>query len=64
MTTRKHGRRYYLSDIPLDEAIQKFDHALQEAGALSRSPAEEVSLEKAIGRVTAEPVWAASSSTH
>ena len=64
MTTRKHGRRYYLSDIPLDEAIQKFDHALQEAGALSRSPAEEVSLEKAIGRVTAEPVWAASSSPH
>lgn len=64
MTTRKHGRRYYLSDIPLDEAIQKFDHALQEAGALLRSPAEEVSLEEAIGRVTAEPVWAASSSPH
>ena len=64
MERRKHGRRYYLSDIPLDEAIAKFQGALEQAGALDPSPAESVSLESARGRVTAEPVWAKASSPH
>ena len=60
----KHGRDYYLSDIPLDEAIRKFDRALAAGGALQHAPSEIVPLERANGRVTAEPVWAERSSPH
>ena len=64
MPTRKQGRRYYLSDIPLDEASKKFHEALRQAGALEPSLAEEISIEQAAGRVTAGPVWAKTSSPH
>ncbi len=60
----KRGRRYYLHDIPLDEAIAKFDAALESVGALTFSPGESVSLSEARGRVTAEPVWAKVTSPH
>ena len=60
----KHGRDYYLSDIPLDEAISKFDQALAAAGALRHTASETVPLERANGRVTAEPIWAERSSPH
>ena len=60
----KHGRDYYLSDIPLDEAIRKFDRALADAGALRYTESERVPLDRANGRVTAEPVWAERSSPH
>ena len=59
-----HRRQYYLSDIPLHEAVQKFQDALQQAGALTLSEAETVPLEQAHRRVTAAPVWAARSSPH
>ena len=64
MSSRKTGRRYYLSNIPLDQAVERFHDALRQAGALSRSPAEEVPVEDAGGRVTAGPVWAQVSSPH
>ena len=64
MNRHKHGRRYYLSDIPLDEAIERFNTALEHVGALTASPAEVVPLDQAGGRVTAEPVWAKVSSPH
>ena len=60
----KHGRDYYLSDIPLDEAIRKFDRALAAASTLRRTASERVPLDRANGRVTAEPVWAERSSPH
>ena len=60
----KHGRNYYLSDIPLDEAIRKFDRALADAGAVISTSSERVPLDRANGRVTAEPVWAERSSPH
>ncbi|MCY4530585.1 MAG: molybdopterin biosynthesis protein [Chloroflexi bacterium] len=60
----KHGRDYYLSDIPLDEAIRKFDRALADAGGLQYAAFERVPLDRANGRVTAEPVWAERSSPH
>ena len=60
----KHGRDYYLSDIPLDEAIRKFDRALADAGALRYTESERAPLDRANGRVTAEPVWAERSSPH
>ena len=61
---RRHGRRYFLSDIPVDEAIGKFHEALDACGALGRTASEEVSLEEALGRVTARAVWAEASSPH
>ena len=55
-------RRIYLEDIPLEEAWERFTAALRGAGRWEALPAEEVSLEGALGRVTAEPVWAVLSS--
>ena len=60
----KHGRDYYLSDIPLDEAVRRFDRALGDASALRHTASESVPLDKANGRVTAESVWAERSSPH
>ncbi|MYD49900.1 MAG: molybdopterin biosynthesis protein [Dehalococcoidia bacterium] len=60
----KHGRDYYLSDIPLDEAIRKFGRTLAEAGALRNTAPERIPLDRANGRVTAEPIWAERSSPH
>jgi len=59
-----HARHYYLSDIPLSEALQKFHDALQQAGARTPSEAETLPLDQANGRITAAPVWAVRSSPH
>ena len=60
----KRRRRYFLSDIPLDEAFQRFFGALKEGGCLSPMPAEMVPLHQAQGRITARPIWAVTSSPH
>ena len=57
-------RRYYLSDIPLEEARDRFYAALQAAGALQPMPQELLSLTEARGRITAGPIWAVASSPH
>ena len=57
-------RRYYLSDIPLEEARDRFYAALREVGALEPLKAEMVPLALARGRVTAAPIWAIASSPH
>ena len=62
--TRDSRRRYFLTDIPLEEASARFFGALQEAGALSPMPEELLPLAQAQGRVTAGPIWAAASSPH
>ena len=64
MQSGKNQRRYFLNDIPLEEALGRLFSALEEAGALSHMPSEEVPLEQALGRVTAAPVWAKNSSPH
>lgn len=64
MTSHRDGRRYYLSDIPMDEATQKFHEALEQADALKPMPSETIPLEQGRGRVTAEPIWAKISSPH
>jgi putative molybdopterin biosynthesis protein len=56
--------RVYLQDIPLSEARKRFQDALQAEGLWQPLGAEEVPLEKACGRVTAEAVWARISSPH
>ena len=60
----RHGRRYYLSDIPLEDALGRYLGALEDAGALAHTAAEVAPLSQARGRVTAAPVWARISSPH
>ena len=62
--SHRHSRRYYLSDIPLEDALRSYFDVLHKAEALSRSESEIVPLNVARGRVTAEPVWAKVSSPH
>ena len=59
-------RRYFLHDIPLEEASARWFAALEEAGALSPMPAEDAPLDASdtAGRITAWPVWAQTSSPH
>jgi len=54
----------YLEDIPLDQALARWWEALAAAGLDGPLPGEPVPLEDALGRVTAEPVWARISSPH
>jgi putative molybdopterin biosynthesis protein len=57
-------RRYYLEDIPLEEAERRFAAALAAAGGLRPTPAETLPLAQAAGRVTAAPLWARISAPH
>ncbi len=57
-------RDIYLEDIPMDEAQARLQAALERCGKSSSLPGEHVSLDEALGRVTAEPVWAKISSPH
>jgi len=54
----------YLDDIPLAEAWQRFINALTETQRWQPLAAETIPLEQALGRVTAEPVWARLSAPH
>ena len=54
----------YLHDIPLDRAWDILIQALEIAGLWKPLEVEEVQLENALGRVTAEPIWANLSSPH
>ena len=59
-----HSRRYYLQDIPLDEASDRYNDALHQAGALAPTGSEQVPIQDALGRITAEAVWALRSVPH
>ena len=55
----------YLHDIPLSQAQARLREALQEADLWRMLGMEEIPLdENALGRVTAEPIWAEISSPH
>ena len=60
----RHGRRYYLQDVPLDEAKARYQEALSAAGAQRHTETETVPIRDALGRITAAPVWAARSAPH
>jgi putative molybdopterin biosynthesis protein len=62
MTTPQ--RKFYLEDIPLDEAWAAWRAALEAAGRWGPLGTETVSLAEAHGRVTAQPIWARLSSPH
>jgi putative molybdopterin biosynthesis protein len=57
-------RDIYLEDIPMDEARARLQAALEACGKWAPLPGERVGLDEALGRVTAEPVWARISSPH
>ncbi|MDH7485677.1 MAG: molybdopterin biosynthesis protein [Anaerolineae bacterium] len=57
-------RQVYLEDIPLEEAVARWWAALEEAGATAPLPGEPLPVAEALGRVTAEAVWARLSSPH
>jgi putative molybdopterin biosynthesis protein len=55
----------YLHDIPLPEAKARLKQALQDAGLWRVLATASIPLdENALGRVTAEPIWAKISSPH
>lgn len=57
-------RNIYLEDIPLDEARARLELALRGAGRWEPLSGESISLTDALGRVTAEAVYAKISSPH
>lgn len=57
-------RSVYLHDIPLEQALDRFQSALSEAGLSKPLGEETIPLDQALGRVTAQPVWADISSPH
>ena len=59
-----HSRRYYLQDIPLKEASAQYTDALDQSRALAPTNSERIPIQNALGRITAEPVWAARSVPH
>lgn len=64
MTMNTQERNIYLHDIPINEAKDALEMALRSAGRWEALPAERIALRLALGRVTAEPVWAKLSSPH
>jgi putative molybdopterin biosynthesis protein len=57
-------RNIYLHDVALDEALASWHSTLGENNLMQPLGVESVPLDKANGRVTAEPVWAKISSPH
>src|SRR5690606_30825276 len=64
MTMNVDERNIYLHDVALSEALASWHAALGAAGLLDPLPGETIPLDQALGRVTAEPVWARISSPH
>jgi putative molybdopterin biosynthesis protein len=58
------SRNIYLNDIPREQAWARFTQALENVGLGSTLAPEEIGLEQALGRITAEPIWARRSSPH
>ena len=56
--------KIYLHDIPLSEAWSRLIQALEEASLWEPLQEEEIPLDQALGRVTAQPIWAKASSPH
>ncbi len=57
-------RDMYLEDIPLEEALRRFWEALERSGPLEPLAGEDVPVAEALGRVTAEPLFARTSVPH
>jgi putative molybdopterin biosynthesis protein len=60
----QHERTIYLEDIPLEEVFVRVERALRQAGRWEPLAGEDVPLAEALGRITAEPIWAKLSAPH
>jgi putative molybdopterin biosynthesis protein len=60
----KAAQSYYLQDVPLEQAQERFRLALAAAGLDGAFPAETIPVEAGLGRVAAGPIWARLSSPH
>lgn len=60
----KHQREFYLEDIPLEDALDRFSKALDESGVFKTVRSETIGVEEALGRTTAQAVWARNPSPH
>ncbi len=57
------GRKIYLENKPWDEALEEFIKALEKEGFFTINE-EEIPIDDSLGRITARPVFANSSSPH
>ena len=57
-------RSVFLQDVPLQEARSRFEQALQDADLWKPLEPENIPLDQALGRISAEPIWAQISSPH
>lgn len=64
MTIKPDERNFYLHDVALSEALTSWHAALDAEHLLQPLESEVVPLDRALGRVTAAPVWAKISSPH
>ena len=64
MSNSNHNRRYFLNDVPLQEALKSFELALGESNLLGLMKSELIKIDDSCGMVTSEPVWANVSSPH
>ncbi len=64
MSTSHDRDSFYLDDIPLPQARERFHQALASAGLDRALGIETLPLDRALGRITAEAVWAKRSSPH
>jgi putative molybdopterin biosynthesis protein len=62
MTVSNSASSPFIRDVPAASALEAWRSAREAAGCPGRLPAVTVALEDAVGRVTAEPVWATRSS--
>ncbi|MCL5779765.1 MAG: molybdopterin biosynthesis protein [Firmicutes bacterium] len=60
----RNKRDVYLDNRPWEEALEGLLKHLEAVGSLAPGAPEEISVEEALGRVTAEPVFARNSSPH
>lgn len=60
----RNKRDVYLDNRPLEEALEGLLKHLEAKGSLKSGAPEEISTEEALGRITAEPIFARNSSPH
>jgi len=59
-----HQRSVFLQDVPLQEARSRFEQALRDADLWKPLEPKNIPLDQALGRISAEPIWAQISSPH
>ena len=64
MKKNQSKRKYYLENIPLKEAIDKFNNSIAESGFFDNVNTINISLEESLGKITSKPIWALESSPH